>query len=95
MMAISDLQPNSNATLESVELTEKGDIREFSRMGQLGRVSSCKIKDDSGSCDLTLWNDDIDKYTVGDKLKLTDMWVKEWNGNIQISTGRNGTIEKL
>lgn len=94
-MVISDLQPNSNASLESVEMTEKGDVREFSRNGTLGRVSSCRIKDDSGSCDLTLWNEDIDKYSEGDKLKLTDMWVKEWNGNIQISTGKNGTIEKL
>lgn len=94
-MAISDLQANSNANLESVEVTEKGDVREFSRMGQLGRVCNCKIKDESGECDLTLWNDDIDKYSVGDKLKLSDMWVKEWNGNLQVSTGKKGVIEKL
>lgn len=94
-MAIKDLQPNSNATLEAVELVERGDVREFSRMGQLGRVCACKIKDDSGDCDLTLWNEDVDKYVVGDKLKLTDMWVKEWNGRVQISTGKNGSIEKL
>lgn len=94
-MAISDLQPNSNATLETVEVLEKGDVREFSRYGKLGRVATCKIKDDSGECDLTLWNEDVDKYATGDKLKLTDMWVKEWNGRIQISTGKNGSIEKL
>lgn len=94
-MAISDLQPNSNASIEAVEVLDKGEMREFSRYGKLGKVVTCKIKDASGECDLTLWNDDVDKYNVGDKIKLTDMWVKEWNGKIQISTGKNGTIEKL
>ena len=94
-MAISDLQPNSNASLEQVELVEKGDVREFSKFGKLGQVVSCKIKDDSGECELSLWNDDVAKYNAGDKLKLTDMWVKEWNGKMQVSTGKNGTIEKI
>lgn len=94
-MAISDLQPNSNATLENVEVVEKGDVREFSRYGKLGQVCTCKIKDDSGECDLTLWNDDVSKYNAGDKLNLKDMWVKEWNGRVQISTGKNGSIEKI
>lgn len=94
-MAIKDLKANSNAQLDMIEILEKGEVREFSRMGKLGRVSSCKIKDETGECDLTLWNDDVDKYDKGDKLKLNDMWVKEWNGRIQLSTGKNGTITKL
>ena len=32
---------------------------------------------------------------VGDKIKLVDCFVGEWQGEKQVTTGRNGTIEKL
>ena len=48
-MAISDLQANTNATLESVEIVEKGDVREFSSYGKLGsqvdRLPLLEIRD--------------------------------------------------
>ncbi len=95
MSTISEAQPNNTITLDAVEIVEKGDVREFSRFGKLGQVCTCKIKDESGEMDLTLWNEDVEKYNVGDKVKLTDGWCKEWNGRKQASTGKNGTLEKL
>lgn len=95
MSTISEAQPNQNLTLDAVEVTEKGDVREFSRFGKLGKVCTCKVKDDSGSIELTLWNEEVDSIEVGDKLKLTDGWCKEWQGNLQASTGKNGKLEKL
>ncbi len=95
MAKISEAQPNQVLSLDAVEVIEKSDVREFSRFGRLGRVCTCKIKDDSGEMELTLWNDDVDAVNEGDKLKLTDGWCKEWNGKLQVSTGKNGKIEKL
>ncbi len=94
-MKINEVKPNSNATLEKVEVVSKGDVREFMKFNKPGRVCNCVIKDDSGEMELTLWNDEIDTVEAGDKLKITDGWVKEWNGKRQISAGRNGKIEKL
>ncbi len=94
-MKISEVQPNNNATLEEVEVVSKGDVREFARFDKTNRVCNCTIKDDSGEMELTLWNGEIDTVDAGDKLKITDGWVKEWNGKKQISKGRNGEIEKL
>lgn len=95
MAKISEAQANSTISLDSIEVVEKSDVREFSRFGKLGRVCTCKIKDDSGEMDLTLWNDEVDTINQGDKLKLTDGWCKEWNGRMQASTGKNGKLEKL
>jgi len=94
-MNISGIQPNSNATLEKVTVTSKPEARSFDKFGKKGRVTTARIKDDTGECDLTLWNDDIEKVNEGDTIKLTDCWVKEWNGKVQISTGKNGKIEKI
>ncbi len=95
MANIKDAKPNSNITLDKVTVTEKGPEREFSSNGRLGRVCTAKIKDATGTMDLTLWNNDIDAVEKGDTLKLTDGWCKEWNGNLQASTGKSGKIEKL
>jgi len=94
-MKIKDLKPNQNVTLDEVEVAEVGDIRQFEKYGKSGSVCTLKITDNSGSTDLTLWNDEVDKFQVGDKLKITDAWVKEWNGKIQVSSGKKGKIEKL
>ena len=94
-MKIKEIQINSNATLEDVEVVSKGEIRTFNRFDKVGRVCNCVIKDDSGEMELTLWNDEIDTIEVGQKLKITDGWVKEWNGTMQISAGKNGKIEKI
>ena len=56
---------------------------------------TAKIKDATGTMDLTLWNNDVDLVEKGEALKLTDGWCKEWNGNLQASTGKSGKIEKL
>ena len=94
-MKISEVKPNSNATLEEVEVVSKGEVREFVKFGRESRVCNCTIKDGSGEMELTLWNDEIETVESGDRLSIADGWVKEWNGKMQISTGRNGKIEKI
>ncbi len=95
MGTIKEAQANQNLTLDAVQVTKKGDVREFSRYGKLGRVCTCRIKDASGEMDLTLWNDEVDAVEEGQKIKLADGWCKEWNSSLQASTGKNGKIEKL
>ena len=93
-MKISEIQAQQNASLDDVEITDKQDPRTFEKFGKVNRVCNATIKDDSGEMTLTLWNDEIDAVNQGDHIKITDGWVKEWNGNLQISAGRNGKIEK-
>ena len=94
-MKISEVQANSNATLEKVEVASKGDVREFMKFDRPGKVCNCMIKDSSGEMQLTLWNDEISLVDSGDNVSITDGWVKEWNGKLQISLGKKGKIEKL
>ena len=95
MSKINEAAANQQLTLDAVEVVEKGEVREFSRFGKLGRVCTAKITDDSGDMELTLWNEEVDAVAEGDKVKLSDGWCKEWNGKLQVSTGKNGKLEKL
>ncbi len=96
-MKIDQLKPKSK--IEKIELTivEKEDSRGFiNRFGVKGKVCNAVARDDAGArIGLTLWNDEIDKVDVSDRICITNGWVKEWNGNLEISAGRFGRLEIL
>ena len=79
-----------------LDVSEIGEVREFSKFGKTGRVAKAKAKDESGAeIDLTLWNEQIDQVKAGAKVHLIDGYVNEWQGEIQLTTGRNGKMEIL
>ncbi len=94
-MKIKELQPNKTGSIERATVIDKGEIRTFSKFGKEGRVCSCILEDDSGTVTLSLWNEEVDTLSVGDVISLSEGWVKEWNNQLQISTGRSGKITKL
>ena len=63
------------------------------KFGKPGRVCNAKVKDDSGEITLTLWNDDIDRVKIGDKVHIINGYVSEWQGEPQLTTGRFGKLE--
>ena len=56
-------------------------------------VCNAKGKDESGEISLTLWDDQIDQVNVGDKVKIANGYVGDWQGEKQLSTGKFGTLE--
>ncbi len=94
-MAIKDLQPRQGFDMIEGEIIEKGDVREFQKFGKPGRVCTAVIKDDTGKCNFSLWNEQIDEINAGDRIKITDGYANEWQGEVQVSTGRNGKVEIL
>ena len=69
-MALKDLQVRQGKVDVVVDVIEKGDVRTFNKFGNSGRVANAKVKDESGEMTLTLWNDDIDKVNVGEKIQI-------------------------
>lgn len=94
-MPISDLQPKQGSVELTVEVISKEEPRSFNKFGKEGRVCNAQIKDDSGEMKLTLWNEQIDQVNTGDKIKITNGYVNEWQGEKQLTTGRAGKLEVL
>ncbi|MBM3200449.1 DNA-binding protein [Candidatus Woesearchaeota archaeon] len=92
-MKIKDLQAKQGKVDIEVIVKAVGDVREFQKFGSAGRVANATVGDDSGKIKLTLWNEDIDKIRVGDKIKITNGFVSEFQGEKQLSAGRFGKIE--
>lgn len=92
-MAIKDLQARQGNVNLTLEIIEKAAPREFEKFGKKGRVCNAKAKDDTGSITLTLWNDDVDAVGVGDKIEIENGWVSEWQGELQLGTGKFGKLK--
>jgi replication factor A1 len=91
-MALKDLQARQGDVDIIADVIEKGEVREFEKFGKTGRVCNAKIKDESGEMSLTLWNEDIDKVDVGDRIHIEKGYVGEWQGELQLTTGKFGTL---
>lgn len=94
-MKVAELKARQGNVEIELEIVDIGIVREFSRFGKTGRVVSAIAKDDSGKINLTLWNDEIDKVKAGDKIKITNGYVSEFQGEKQLSAGRFGKLEVI
>jgi replication factor A1 len=94
-MKISEVQINQRDFDITGTITDKSGIREFSKFGRTGRVCNCVLKDESGEITLVLWNEEIDKINEGDKVKITNGYVKEYQGAKQVSVGKFGSFELI
>ena len=92
-MQVKDLKPKQGNVDIVVDVVDVGDTREFQKFGKPGKVATAIAKDETGDIKLTLWNDDIDKVKVGSKIKITNGFVNEWQGEMQLTTGRLGKLE--
>jgi replication factor A1 len=94
-MNISELK--IGASKVDVEGTVKkiSDTRAFSKFGKELKVANAILEDDSGAVKLTLWNDEIMKVKEGDKVKISNGYVNEFNGEKQLTAGKFGEIEVI
>lgn len=93
---ISELRPGIGNVIISGEVTAKDEPREVvTKYGKKVRVANAILKDDSGEITLSLWEDDVDKLNVGDKISIENGWISEFKGNLQVSIGKYGKLTML
>ncbi len=90
-MKISELKDKTPVEEIVVKVTDISEPRDT----RVGPVQDATIEDDSGSATLTLWTEDVGKYGIGDMVKVTNGWAKMYQGNLQVSSGKFGTLEKV
>ncbi|EQD28507.1 SOSS complex subunit B1 [mine drainage metagenome] len=94
-MFISDLRPSRVATIEA-EVVQLEEAREVpTRDGGKRKVRNGRLKDGTGEIALVLWGSEVDLVQQGERVRITEGWVKDYQGRPQISLGRSGKLEKL
>ena len=75
-------------------IKEKAETRTFNKYGKDLKVANAIFQDESGNIKLTLWNDDATLFNEGDKVKIINGYVSEFQGEKQLTSGKFGRMEK-
>jgi len=94
-MNISELTPRQGNVEVEGTITEVGETKTFRKFDKDLKVSDAILKDDSGTVKLTLWNDDAERFKAGDKIKVVNGYVNEFQGEMQLTAGKFGSLEKV
>lgn len=94
MVNISELNAGQGNVDVEGTVNEVGEKRTFNKFGKELTVVNAMLKDDSGSIKLSLWNEDADRFKEGDKIKIINGYVTEFQGEKQLTSGKFGRIEK-
>jgi ssDNA-binding replication factor A large subunit len=83
------------ATIEATVLQLEPAREVDARSGGKVKVRNGRLKDGTGEIALVLWGAEVDLVQEGDRVRITEGWVKDYQGRPQISLGRSGKLEKL
>ncbi|HLD18738.1 MAG TPA: OB-fold nucleic acid binding domain-containing protein [Candidatus Nanoarchaeia archaeon] len=92
-MKVSELKAGQGKVDVTVVVKSKSEPRTMNKYGKDLKVCTAVVSDDSGEVTLTLWNADVDKVNVGDKVSVTNGYVSEFNGQKQLTSGKFGKLE--
>ncbi|MCR4335908.1 MAG: hypothetical protein NUV57_05225 [archaeon] len=94
-MKVKELKARAAVPEIELEITSKGETRKWVNEKGAGTVCNCAGKDETGEVSLSLWNEQTDQVEEGDKIKISNGWCSEFRGQIQLGTGKQGTLEVL
>ena len=92
---VSELRSGQGNVNVTGVIKEMGETRSFNKYGKELTVGNAIFEDDSGTIKLTLWNVDATKFKEGDKIKIINGYVSEFQGEKQLTSGKFGQIEKI
>ena len=95
LMKINELQNGTKKVELEATVTDVGEPRDVNTVNGKTKVATAIIEDDTGNIALVLWGDDAEKFQAGTKIRVENGFVKEWNGQLQLSAGKFGRIKGL
>lgn len=90
MTKIKDLVPGQPIPLLRAQIMSIKPVLET----ESGNLREAVIEDETGSCTLTLWNEQTTGFDEGDVIVIKSGWAKTYKDVINVSSGKRGTITK-
>lgn len=83
-----DKKVNVEGAIVGIEETKRVSLKS----GGSSDVAIAELSDSSGSISLQLWNGEIAKVKVGDRVKIENGYVSDYKGKNRLSVGQYGKI---
>ncbi len=94
IISIKDLKPYNkdiHVKFQVIEQISKKKIQKGPNVTH--NVANFKVADDTGTIQLTVWNEEIDVLKIGQNFELTNGYVNVFQNHAQLSSGRSGEIK--
>lgn len=92
-MKISELRKGMNSVSIEAKVIDKSEKKEVITKYGIREIARALIEDETGRINLTLWGEDIDLISVGDKIRIEGAFITEFRGELQVNVPRKGRIE--
>ena len=95
-MKINEIRLGMSEIKIVAKVTDVSEPREVrTKFGYNARVANAIIEDETGKIKLALWGNKIDEIGEGDKIEITDGYVTEFRGEIQLNVPKKGEIKRI
>jgi len=95
-LQIKDIDARVTSVNLKAKITGKSIPRYvFSRFGEALTLSTATISDGTGSMRMPLWNDEIDRVSIGDTVQIDNGRVRTFRGELQVSLGKKGRLQVI
>ncbi|MFN4133035.1 MAG: DNA-binding protein [Candidatus Hadarchaeales archaeon] len=95
-MKVAEIGPGSRRIDIELTIVEVGEPRPYARRdGGEGRVATAVGEDETGRIKISLWDGEIDRVSVGSRIKISNGYAKIFRDEVHISAGMYGKLEVI
>lgn len=94
-MKVSQLKPGMSKVNLEVRVVEVSEPRVVRTRYGVAKVADAIVEDDTGRVKMSLWNEQIDRVSPGDKISVENGYTTQFKGEVQVNVGKYGRIVKV
>ena len=92
---VADLVANQEVKRLELVVLRRYPRRLVDSANYTGSLAAACGSDETGIVGIILWNNQVKQVKAGDIIRIEDGWCRSRNGELIVSTGRNGTLVVL
>jgi len=92
-MKINEIERGKSSISVEGGITDKSEPRRVRTRYGPRNVCDATLQDETGKIRLSLWQEQIDMVSIGDKIKISGAYVTEFRDQLQLNIPRSGKVE--
>ena len=92
---VADLRANRGVSRIELVVLRVYPRRMVSTTRYTGPVAAACVRDESGLVGIVLWDEQVKSVQTGDIIRIESGWCREREGELVVSTGKNGRLTVL
>jgi replication factor A1 len=92
-MKINEIKYGLSGVFIEGKITEKSEPRTVNTRYGRRSVADATLEDETGTIKMSLWEEQIDRVNVGNKVSISGAYVTEFRNELQLNIPRSGKLE--